>query len=544
MFWLAFMSVRHIYRCMRRRVWIVVISLAVFSVGFVTVVGAVNQSADGSDLNSQPETFSGVVLPIPDNEQTTYRSQAASVVTAGEVPAHASLVATPRGTIVVLTDTELPVSEIEASGQYYPVPLPDIGADGVLVASDVQTTIDGPSVSVEEFSENRGRYHYEVVHLNGHYRHLSFANDVTGYRSPTTFGVVGSQSFQGYTGLPTIAGTARWLTVNASSDDLGGSTIDMVNRQARTPRPAIAVVGFDPAYTYTDRSKVTVVVTPRGQYGLPGPASVYLADSEPFARRIGSLPAPDDLNDYEDDTIRVRAQVLGSQLSTKRTLEQVASCGPDTVATGVTPPGCIPLTYDAAVHTGVVYSSGSSSSDEMIPYVGVSSHDVGQPVKPVSGEYIITARVVATDQLARGLPDGYGLVIEDMERVGSGDGTAAALQMRTEIVNAVRSTLDPTQRVHQQTPTPTSTPTPTPTPTSTRTATPTPTATTNPAPTPTDVVVRHTIEPDDDDEPIIGATFQNETIVEIFRLLAPILVGLAILTPLYIAGYIGYRLND
>lgn len=108
---------------------------------------------------------------------------------------------------------------------------------------------------------------------------------------------------------------------------------------------------------------------------------------------------------------------------------------------------------------------------------------------PERGTYHLTSRVVSTDRIDPRLPDGYGLLVFERQRVGdvrlTAQETTAVRQNATAVSGRIRSQIEmsPTEFRNETRAQVSSTPTTTPTPTATPAEAPTSTPTTA-APTP------------------------------------------------------------
>ena len=227
---------------------------------------------------------------------------------------------------------------------------------------------------------------------------------------------------------------------------------------------------------------VTVLVLPDelSDYML-GIGSFVIATDVEHTARVTPSEVYRRGSELEGQVVQVETQAIGTRISTKETLLTVARCAPKSVTVPASPPLCVPLVADVVVHSGVAVTA--DSLDTAIPYAGLTNEEQNQAVVPERGTYHLTGRVVSTDRIDPRLPDGYGLLVFERQRVGdlrlTAQETTTVRQHATAVSGRVRSQIEmsPTEFRNktwaQLRSPPTTTPTPTAKPAEAPTSTPT-----------------------------------------------------------------------
>ena len=433
-------------------------------------------------------TVSGPAVPLPADLEQKYKENLQQVATSygGSTRAEVFLMAVDGDVYIVTGETQPEPGEATVRGIVVS-PSRTRGSDlGIIFANSVSISQSGPTLSLAEYDRTKDQYTGEVVEVTGHQRELAFLLENEGVVSKNRFGLVSADG--GVLPLvPSPGQTARTSTIELSKNDSNyfADSIVRLGLGVNMSGGSAVPFGYQSETWWADaEATVTVLVLPDelSDYMLGIGSYVISADIEHTARvtpgevyRRGS--------ELEGQVVQVETQAIGTRISTKETLLTVARCAPESVTVPASPPLCVPLVADVVVHSGVAVTA--DSPDTVIPYAGLTNEEQDQAVVPERGTYHLTGRVVSTDRIDPRLPDGYGLLVFERQRVGdvrlTAQETTAVRQHATAVSERIRSQIEmsPTEFRNETRAQVRSTPTTTTTPAETPTSTP-PTA----APTP------------------------------------------------------------
>ncbi len=316
---------------------------------------------------------------------------------------------------LVFTDQEPKIGEATVKGT---VALRTTSSQwGAIFANSVSFSQDGERVSASEVRNNPEEYDGELVKTIGAYRQLPFATEAGHIVKQTTTAGLGGGRLA-LSEQP--GGAARWnIRELSASDDQWVTGWQRVGAGGE----ALTTIGWGESRWQIDaQTTVDAVVLASGN----GP-SLVVADTEVESQQLDSVSEIATRGDeLEGQVVTVTSQTAGAKISAQETLLSVAQCAPESVV--FPPTGCIPVPVDSMVHAGVLFDGVPQSFDDVVVYAGVSSHHQDRVVTPEHGTYRVTGRVVSTDKIDPSLPDGYALVVYDMERTDD-------LQAKQEVQN-------------------------------------------------------------------------------------------------------------
>lgn len=416
-------------------------------------IGGVTAAEAGGSSAQVTTTQSGVSIQLSTPAEANYLDQMGQFVngTSLEPRSNAFMLMKGDRQWVVFTDKEIATGSATVEGI---VAAPATSTTtGAIFATDVSVNQDGERVSLDEVRENPGEYNTQLVTVEANYSQLAYLADSGQVVSQTVGGVVGGQTVTGSGEIG--ASTAETvLNISQSRDDLTAAWSQL--RQGET---GIPTVGYGQTrWQMSGAATVDLVVLETG-----GEPTFILADSDLDSRSLGSVSEIRDRGDeLAGEVVNVETQVVGSRLSVKESLLSVAKCAPESVTT---PAGCIPVPVDSVLHGGVLFDSVPSSLGDAVIYAGVSNHDQSKAAVPETGTYRVTGRVVQAESLGDGFPDGYALVVYDMERTGdlaiAQSARDQATALRGEVKGEIRGQLKASVGEQTSTATPNETATPT-----------------------------------------------------------------------------------
>lgn len=324
------------------------------------------------------------------------------------------LFAEPNATYVVFTDQDPKNGLAEVRGtvisDIWVETYPD--AEGVIFADEVAFTTEGTPVEYTELTENPEEHHLDLVEVSANLTQLSYRVDVgesTIAKIRTGGGVHQERLYKNWLLPP--GQTGRWAALNLSNSSL---STGQRNEYLQDSSYIRVRDWSDERYWVNDPATVTgIFFNSEGGYSY----QLYLVDTAYDARDIEE---PQQIatseSDLEGEIVTFEADVIGSRISSKKALLQVARCAPDSIANPIL--GCTPIFVDTTIHTGVAFDGTPESLEDILVFAGVSNHGQDEAVVPEAGRYRLVGRVVPTDEIDPRLPEGQGLIIYKKERVG------------------------------------------------------------------------------------------------------------------------------
>lgn len=427
-------------------------------------------------------TKTGVSIEIGPSDKDRFMSeaQAASDQFGLEVPEHVFLFFEEDGTPwAVLSDTE--PSEGTATVEGTIVPTEDTETSvGLIFADSVDIEPEGEPVSLNAYLENPGEYGYQNIELVGHLRQIALMQEVAegSFRSRNTRGMI-AETFPNDPILRQPSRAARVAAINVSSTELGGP--NEIARKMEFGRDGGIVWDLDDRQFWVDaRVRVDAVAINQSGFHTLHPAKIEVLEDRTTS--VKQLATNDSAT---DDVVALEANAIGSTIGVKEVLIEMAPCGPDAVVVPVTPPGCVPITTDATIHVGFLVGESTDQVD-IVAFAAISNTEQTEIIRPQTGRYRVTGRVVSTSQISPMLPDGNALIVYEMERQGdfglSQDARQNLRDRSDELARSMMTQMNMTadeyakqNQSNRSTPTETATPTATVKPTSTSTNSPEPT---------------------------------------------------------------------
>lgn len=413
-------------------------------VAFLLLVVVVSPAVGLVASSPSDGTVTGPLMPLPGDTEAEYKQyvEEAARNYGYEPRGEISALYKDGVTYLVSSSTEPGPGVAEVRGSV--VEPYELGNSqyGVIFADGVSVSQSGPRVSVSELVQNPDQYSGQVVETDAHYREATFLTDTGGLQTFVRVGDLTTR--QGDFPIDSRPGqAARWMAVNLSENR--DSKFGQISKTAETmgigsQNSESVTLGLKPTSFWADgQGTVTVLVLPESM-AIAGSVRYYPISVDVEERTTVSpaeLQARGD--ELEGDIVTVHGRAAGSQLSAQETLLAAAKCAPDSITVpGV---GCIPIPTDVSIHTGAVASAGSPES--AVPYAALSNQHQDVPVTDERGEYRLTGRVVSTDQLDPRLPDGYGLIVYERERVGdlSGGASGQLENAASDVTDTFRSQL-------------------------------------------------------------------------------------------------------
>lgn len=308
------------------------------------------------------------------------------------------------------------------------------GQIGAIFADSVSVSTDGERTSIQDIRDNPSKYDGKLVEVTGTYRQVSYLID--GSEFGTKFEVAGSLGGKPNSLISNPGSAGRWgVTALSKAEDPWNTAAGRARKGTQTRLTTIAQ--GDTRYWINAQTTVDAVVLEN-----QGAPALIVAKTDVQAKKLNS---PSDITDrgaqLEGDVVSVRTQVVGAKISSQEFLLSTAKCAPESVT--VPGAGCMPVPTDVMVHGGVLFDGVPQKSSDVVFYAGVSNHHQQQVLAPEQGTYQVTGRVVSTNQIDSNLPDGYGLIVYEMERVdgpNAKDATRqAAEQYSSQVVSELRA---------------------------------------------------------------------------------------------------------
>lgn len=383
------------------------------------------------------KTVTGAAIPLPSQAEQSYLNVLSKYAESFPVSpkAHAFLVMTKEKTWVVATDKKPKAGIATVKGTAITASATSESSLGVMFASDVSIRTQGQSASITEVRNNPSKYAFELVEITANYRQYPYTVEASD-KLPSQQAELGVLTTGRFVGTDLInpnerfgvspGKTGRWATLNLSSQKLGEKRFSDLAWKLWAGGKQLLVYGGSQQFAMNGTTSVSALVLtrPLSVQGMPGKPPgeplLYLVDSNPKSKTISDVSQIHARgSDLKGDVVTVDAQVFGARTSSKEFLLSVAKCAPESVAVPVTPPGCVPVVTDAVVHTGVLYSQKATSDSDFVGFVGLSNHQQSKVTKPIRGSYRVTGRVVSSSKISPSLPEGYVIVVYDMERKGA-----------------------------------------------------------------------------------------------------------------------------
>lgn len=396
------------------------------------IVGATVVGADAGAAQVTT-TQSGVSIQLGGPTEANYLDQMEELVNESGVEprANAFLLVKGERQWVVFTDEEVETGAADVVGT---LALPATASStGAIFATDVSVSQDGQKVALDDVRDNPGQYDSQLVTVDANYSQIAYLADSGSVVSKTVGGIVGGQTI----------GTGGEIGASAADTvlDLSQSNDRLAAAWSRVQRgdTGVPTTGYgETRWQSSGAATVDLVVFETG-----GEATFILADAEFDSTRLDSVGEIRERGDeLAGEVVTVETQGVGARLSVKQSLLQVAKCAPESVTT---PAGCIPVPVDSVVHGGVLFDSVPSSLGDAVIYAGVSNREQSDAIAPERGSYEVTGRVVQAESLG-GFPDGYALLVYDMERTGDlaiGDAAREqAAALRGEVQGEIRAQLN------------------------------------------------------------------------------------------------------
>ena len=474
-----------------------VVTLAVLVVSSSLAGGTV--AAETTTSTSEVVEGAAVPMPAPQEQQRVQNIRDVADSYGGFAPDHAFWLYRNGDRYLVATNSEPEAGEATIRGLVIE-PGETAGASyGLIFADDISVSQSGPTISARELNRSRDQYVGQVVEVDGYRRQVTSLSDADDVVFQSSFGTISTDS--GGFPLSEPGQLSRTFTVDVAADN-------NISRYERSLLSGTALTASEQTYAgsynrnegWINANATTTVLV------LPEPPSVWAPDSYVIDVDVndGQRVAPETLvangSQFDGELVTVRGQAIGARVSAKETLLELAGCAPESVTVPGSPPGCVPLTSDVALHTGALATTDAPTA--VVPYVGLSNAHQDQPATAERGEYELTGRVVAASEIDARIDAPYVLLVYERERLDDLDSDAAVGQLAArgdQVTQLLQnqtalsaSQFEATQRAARATPTTTptatATPSPTPTTTPTATATTTPTATPTATDTPTDAV--------------------------------------------------------
>jgi len=99
---------------------------------------------------------------------------------------------------------------------------------------------------------------------------------------------------------------------------------------------------------------------------------------------------------------------------------------------------CVPAIVDATLHVGVLYSGG----EVLTPYFGVNNEYLDRMAKPYSGEFEITGRVKATEDVDPRIDSPTVMQVFDMKKAGGASPSEEIRAQSNEVRNVLQEQLE------------------------------------------------------------------------------------------------------
>jgi len=339
---------------------------------------------------------------------------------------HAFVLVQEDRRILVFTDQEPRTGQATVQGTLVQADrLPNLGTT-VMFAESVEVSTKGEPVSLSEVRSNPGEYHSDLIRVTATHEQIS------GLVEPPEGQVVQYQSTGQLTNTPSFqmdqpGNLGRWASLNLSDNELSQGADQEIDQ--RFSNDGLATVDFRDGQFWSN-AEATVDGVLLYDEGSP---ALVVADRSYSGAELESTQALQKRGDeLEGEIVTVESTLVGAQISTQETLIKVAQCAPDSVTVPMSPPLCVPVPTDTVVHAGVLVNGVPDDTTDMVAYAGLSNHHQNQPATQRRGTYRVTGRLISTQQLSGDLPEGYALLVYQMEKTGS-------LNIQTEALDRAKS---------------------------------------------------------------------------------------------------------
>lgn len=384
-----------------------VLSGAICLIVVLVIIGTGVNSVAGQGTTE----VEGAAVELPGPTESEYLSYVEDAAPGVDTPSNAFLLDTGEEQYIVATDKEVKTGYATVSGVKFTTTV-DGREAGIIIADNLNIDTTGESVELSDLSDNPEKYRGQLVRVSAPYKQVATSLDVGEgeYVQQYMSGMFTPSEKQHSLESPGALG--RWSVFNLSASEPRMFPPWGVAEELPTES------GVQPAMSPTRRGfwaegNATVDLAMIQGSGTPAIIANVSFDSE---RVSGPQEIAKRGDELQGKVVSMTASVLGSQTSSKQTLLSVARCGPDSVTNPVT--GCVPVTADSVVHSGVLFEGEPQTLSDVILYAGISNYKQSEVSVPQLGKYRVTGRVVSTNQIAPPAPDGYGLMVYNMERAG------------------------------------------------------------------------------------------------------------------------------
>lgn len=408
---------------MRRLVLVVALLILISSFSGVTVASTPSY-----------QTKTGVALDVGPSTEKTYLDQMNNIVEKFglEPRSNAFVITDGKKSWVVFTNSKPRTGKAKVRGTV--ISASELNSDfGVIFADSVSWTLKGEPTSLSKIRENPSEYHAELVRVKTHYRQISYLVEAAeGQYVTKVSGAALGGSSSSLVGRPGAAG--KWAVLNLSGGEYGQSRAKEANQRIGTQNPAINY--NQKQFWVNAQATVDLVVLDQG-----GKPTFYVAQVDVHGQQVQSVQEIARRGaELKGKVVTVESQVVGAKVSSQELLLSVAQCAPDSVTNPVT--GCIPVPTDSVVHTGILFQGVPDSRSDVVTYAGLSNEHQQKVATPEKGTYRVTGRVVSTNQIDPDLPDGYALIVYEMEKTGHLQAQQAAVEKvskwKSQAVNQVK----------------------------------------------------------------------------------------------------------
>lgn len=279
---------------------------------------------------------------------------------------------------------------------------------GAIFADSVSFNQDGQRADLGDVRDNPEQFNGELVKVTANYQQLAYVIDGSeAVTKRSTGGRLG-----GSTGplLSPPGEAGRWAVRNLSTTDEPWQT---AQRRAGESGGSVLTIAHQNLRWWIDAETTVDAVV----LNVQGNAVLFVANTEVSSTELDSISEISNRGgELEGEVVTVESQTIGTRISSQELLLSTAKCAPESVV--FPPTGCIPVPADVTVHAGVLFERTPDSSADVVVYAGVSNHHQQKVLTDERGTYRVTGRVVSTEQIDPDLPDGYALVVYDMQRTG------------------------------------------------------------------------------------------------------------------------------
>jgi hypothetical protein len=390
-----------------------------------SVTGVLASPESATDANSSEiaaTTIEGISLPLQPQTEQTILTEFREKYLIEDESLNAYYLFTNSTQYIVIGRGFPGSGQATVSGTVVSETSPDVK---LLVAESASvTTTPNRRVSIEELAKHPERYRGELVEVTGNLNEFVYALDTNQVNEPVSIARL-SPAYE-----PPLRGpdaplhppgrVTRWgvqhLADASRNSDYNGRLVTAVSRLGGVQ--PFAATWQREAFATNSTATVTVAVTSPPQNLDSNVTQLAIIEKHVSAETVSLQSLADSPAQYTGRVVRVEGYATGTRLSTKEALLSVSKCGPDIMFVAVSPEPCIPAPTDMVVHSGVLTTA---DGDALVPYVGLSNVAQDTIIKSERGRYSMTARVVATEEVAPRLDAPYILVVQQRERVSASD---------------------------------------------------------------------------------------------------------------------------